>query len=82
MAHISTFLQVSIDGYFAGPAGEIDWFKNSPDPEFEAFSLERASGDSVVSVFRGRNTRWRASWRHGDRDQSRDLCRRRIIWSR
>ena len=48
MAHISTFLQVSIDGYFAGPAGEIDWFKNSPDPEFQAFSLERASGDSTL----------------------------------
>jgi len=48
MAHISTFLQVSIDGYFAGPAGEIDWFKNSPDPEFQAFSLERASGHSTL----------------------------------
>ena len=31
-----------------GPRGEIDWFKNNPDPEFEEFSLERAQGDSTL----------------------------------
>ena len=39
MGRISTFMQVSLDGYFAGPNGEIDWFKNQPDPEFEEYSL-------------------------------------------
>ena len=48
MAHISTYLQVSLDGYFAGPSGEIDWFKNSPDPELEEYSLERARGGSTL----------------------------------
>jgi dihydrofolate reductase len=41
-------MQVSLDGYFAGPNGEIDWFKNNPDPEFEEFSLERAQGESTL----------------------------------
>ncbi len=48
MGQISTYMQVSIDGYFAGPQGEIDWFKNEPDPEFEKFSLERAQGKSTL----------------------------------
>jgi dihydrofolate reductase len=37
-----------MDGYFAGPDGQIDWFKNNPDPEFEEFSLERAQGNSTL----------------------------------
>src|SRR5690242_11724352 len=49
MGRISTYLQVSLDGCFAGPNGEIDWFKNTgPDPEFEEFSLERARGESTL----------------------------------
>jgi dihydrofolate reductase len=48
MGRISTYLQVSLDGYFAGANGEIDWFKNKPDPEFEEFSLERAQGGSTL----------------------------------
>jgi dihydrofolate reductase len=38
MGRISTYLQVSLDGYFAGPKGEIAWFKNKPDPEFEEYT--------------------------------------------
>jgi len=48
MGRISAYLQVSLDGYFAGANGEIDWFKNNPDPEFEEFSLERAQGKSTL----------------------------------
>jgi dihydrofolate reductase len=48
MGRISSYLQVSMDGYFAGPDGQIDWFKNNPDPEFEEFSLERAQGNSTL----------------------------------
>ena len=48
MGRISTFMQVSVDGYFAGLNGEIDWFKSNPDPEFESFSLERAHGNSTL----------------------------------
>src|SRR2546422_77020 len=48
MGRISAYMQVSLDGYFAGPNGEIDWFKNNPDSEFEEFSLERARGNSTL----------------------------------
>src|SRR2546430_2254376 len=48
MGPVSTYMQGSTDGYFAGPNGEIDWFKNNPDPEFEEFSLERARGESTL----------------------------------
>ena len=50
MGRISMYLQVSLDGYFAGPHGEIDWFKNNPDPEFEEFSLERAQRREHAAV--------------------------------
>jgi dihydrofolate reductase len=73
MAHISVFLQVSIDGYFAGPAGEIDWFKSSPDPEFEAYSLERASGPSTLLFGRTTYEMMASAWPsdQAHRDQPR-----------
>ena len=53
MGRISTYLQVSLDGYYAGPNGEIDWFKDTePDPEFEEFSLEHARGESTLLLER------------------------------
>jgi dihydrofolate reductase len=30
---------ISLDGYFAGPAGEIDWFANIADKEFEDYAV-------------------------------------------
>ena len=33
MSRIATYLQVSLDGYYAGPDGGIDWAKSvSPTP--------------------------------------------------
>jgi dihydrofolate reductase len=49
MGTISAFTHVSLDGYFAGANGEIDWFKNTPpDPEFEAFSGKQARAESTL----------------------------------
>jgi dihydrofolate reductase len=62
MASISTFLGVSTDGYFAGPKGEIDWFKDYPDPEFEKFSLEQARGESVLLFGRTTYEMMAGSW--------------------
>ena len=47
MGRVATYLQVSADGYFAGPNGEMDWFKDTgPDPEFDAKAVEWiANGD-------------------------------------
>jgi len=56
MSTIGAFTQVSIDGFFAGPNGEIDWFKSiEKDDEYEAYSHEQAkSGNSTLLM--GRTT--------------------------
>ena len=53
MARIVSFTHVSLDGYFAGPGGEIDWFKHQ-DEEDRRFSAE-ASKRSGGLIF-GRTT--------------------------
>jgi dihydrofolate reductase len=40
MRKLQAFTIVSVDGYFAGPNGEIDWFKGEQDEEEQAFSAE------------------------------------------
>lgn len=43
------FNNVTVDGYFAGPLGEIDWFKVDKDDEFDEFSREQSkSGDTLI----------------------------------
>jgi dihydrofolate reductase len=55
MKNISVFDHVSVDGFFAGPDGEIDWFKSiEKDDEFEAYNHQSAKGGSTL-VF-GRTT--------------------------
>jgi dihydrofolate reductase len=46
---ITVFNNVSIDGYFSGPNGEIDWFKVAKDPEYERVTHKMAkSGGSLM----------------------------------
>lgn len=55
MSTISTFTQISIDGYFAGPNGEIDWFKNvERDDEYNRYIGQSASSRSTLLM--GRTT--------------------------
>jgi dihydrofolate reductase len=55
MGRVGAFVHVSVDGYFAGPHGEIEWFKAiRPDPEYETFTHQQSSGDSTL-IF-GRTT--------------------------
>jgi dihydrofolate reductase len=49
MRKIIAFTNVSVDGYFAGPNGEIDWFKGSDDEE-KAFT-HKAANQSATLVF-------------------------------
>jgi dihydrofolate reductase len=49
MGKIGSFTHVSLDGYFAGPNGEIDWFKTQ-DEEDREFSA-RASRLSGTLIF-------------------------------
>ena len=53
MRKIAAFTNVSVDGYFAGPDGEIDWFKGS-DEEEKAFT-HQAANQSATLIF-GRTT--------------------------
>lgn len=47
MRKIGVFDSVTVDGFYAGPNGELDWFKH--DDELNEFSSEQAkSGDTLI----------------------------------
>lgn len=49
MGKLTVWINVSVDGFFAGPNGEIDWFKAIPkDKKFEAYTHEGASSGSTI----------------------------------
>ncbi len=55
MGKMTSFDHVSVDGFFAGPHGEIDWFKTiRPDPEYEAFTHQESQDGSTLIM--GRTT--------------------------
>jgi dihydrofolate reductase len=38
MGQINVFIQLTVDGFFAGPGGELDWFKGiAKDEEYEKY---------------------------------------------
>jgi dihydrofolate reductase len=45
---------VSLDGYMAGPGGDIEWFSSLPDKEFEAYAVKTLS--SIDTILFGRVT--------------------------
>jgi len=56
MSAISTFTHVSLDGFFAGPNGEIDWFHSiEHDPEYDAYIHAQATAGASTLLF-GRTT--------------------------
>jgi dihydrofolate reductase len=55
MGKITAFLHLTLDGFFAGPNGEIDWFKSDQrDADFDAHMHQQARGGSTL-IF-GRTT--------------------------
>lgn len=55
MGKINTFTFISVDGFFAGPNGEIDWFKAiGKDEEFDAYTHSQATSEG--SLIFGRTT--------------------------
>jgi len=55
MKKITVFNHVTIDGYYAGPNGEIDWFYAVPhDNEWHKYTHSQAGGNSTL-IF-GRTT--------------------------
>jgi len=52
MRKISVFIHVTVDGFFAGPHGEIDWFKViKKDDEWEKYTHEQSSGSGNTLIF-------------------------------
>lgn len=54
MRRLVAFDNVTLDGYFAAIDGDIGWAYGAPDPEFDAFVAENASGGGQLLL--GRKT--------------------------
>ena len=55
MPTLSAFLNLTLDGYFAGPKGEVDWaHRAGKDPEWNAFVAENAKSGGTLLL--GRKT--------------------------
>lgn len=49
MKTLHVFENVSVDGFFAGPNGEIDWFKSvEKDPDFDAYTHGQSKSGSTL----------------------------------
>lgn len=50
MGSVTAFEHVTLDGFFAGPRGEIDWFKAiRKDPGYEAYTHQQSqSGNTLI----------------------------------
>lgn len=52
MRKISIFIHVTVDGFFAGPNGEIDWFKViMKDDEWDKYTHEQSSRSGNTLIF-------------------------------
>ena len=49
MKSLGVFNHITVDGFYAGPHGEIDWFKAiSKDDEYERFTHQQSQGGSTL----------------------------------
>ncbi|OGO25712.1 MAG: hypothetical protein A2136_04885 [Chloroflexi bacterium RBG_16_54_11] len=55
MPNLSVFNHVTVDGFYAGLNGEIDWFKDVHDDEWNRYAQENASHSHNTLMF-GRTT--------------------------
>ena len=52
MRNISVFIHMTVDGFFAGPHGEIDWFKViKKDDEWDKYTHEQSSRSGNTLIF-------------------------------
>lgn len=53
MRKLLTFMNLTLDGYFAGPKGELDWAHQAAhDPEWNAFVSDNAQSGGVLLLGR------------------------------
>ncbi len=62
MNQISVFNHVTIDGFFAGPKGEIDWFQAVHDDEWNRYAQEHADLSRNTLMFGHTTYRMMKSW--------------------
>jgi dihydrofolate reductase len=63
VGHLKAFEHVTADGCFAGPRGEIDWFKSIPeDAEWSAYSHDLAEDGSTLVFGRTTYEMMRSYW--------------------
>jgi len=48
MRKLMVYMLLSADGYFVDADGKMDWAKDRPDPDYQAFAEKNASGDAVL----------------------------------
>jgi len=50
MRRLSVFNQISVDGYFRTPSGDISWLHQQPDDdeEFKQFTINNSAGDYAL----------------------------------
>ena len=52
MGRLVAFTNVTLDGYFSGPNGDLGWAKRNSDPEYDAFVADNARSDSTLLLGR------------------------------
>jgi dihydrofolate reductase len=53
MRKLNAFINLTLDGYFAGPKGELDWaYRAGKDPEWNAFVAENAKSGGTLLLGR------------------------------
>jgi dihydrofolate reductase len=62
MKRISVFNHVSIDGHFAGPDGEIDWFQAVHDDEWDRYAREHTDLSRHTLMFGHTTYRMMKAW--------------------
>lgn len=55
MNKLTVFNHVSVDGFFAGPNDDIDWFQSVHDDEWNRYTRQASVGDRGALMF-GRTT--------------------------
>jgi dihydrofolate reductase len=52
VGRLVAFTNVTLDGYFSGPNGDLGWAKRNSDPEYDAFVADNAKSDSMLLLGR------------------------------
>jgi dihydrofolate reductase len=52
VGRLVAFTNVTLDGYFSGPGGDLGWAKRNSDPEYDAFVADNAKSDSTLLLGR------------------------------